>query len=76
MSKELRFRINASKTKRMVIDSAGCLPESDVLKDCEKVDTFVYLCFTIKVNGGSSNRNTGPNCFEKISEDETMECHL
>ena len=35
------------------MDRAGCLPESDVLKENEKVDTFVYLGSTIEANGGS-----------------------
>ena len=53
MNEELRLRINASKTKVMVIDQTGSLPESDVLKEYEKVDTIVYLGSTIEDNYGS-----------------------
>ena len=38
----------------MVTVWSRCLPESDVLKEYEKVETFVYLNSTIKANGGSS----------------------
>ena len=37
MNKELKLRINVSKTKIMVIHWVGCLPESDVLKKYENL---------------------------------------
>ena len=53
MSKELGLRINASKIKVMAIDWAECLPQFDVLKEDEKIDTFVYLNLAVEVFGGS-----------------------
>ena len=54
VSEELRLRTNASKTKVMVIDLAGCLPESDVLREYEKADTLVYFSSAIEANSRSS----------------------
>ena len=53
MSEELELRINIPKIKVMVIDRAGCLPKSDVLKKYDKVNIFVLLDLTVKVSGGS-----------------------
>ena len=53
VGKELGLCINASKTKVMVIGQVGCLPESNVLKEYEKVDTFASFGSTIEVNYGS-----------------------
>ena len=54
VSEKLELHINVSKTEVMVIDLAGCLPESDVLKEYEKVDAFVYFGSSVEVNCGSS----------------------
>ena len=51
LSKELELYINASISKVKVIDQARCLPESDLLKEYEKIDSIVYLRSTIEANG-------------------------
>ena len=77
MSEELvGFPINASKTEVMVINWSECLPESNVLKEYEKVDTFVYLGCILEADWWIPSRNTASNCFKKISCDQTMEYHM
>ena len=56
------------------LDWAGCLSESDVLKEYEKVDTFVYLGSTIEARAGFSERICAGTW--KISNNWTMECHM
>ena len=53
VSKELVLSINVPKIKVLIIDWAECLPESYVLKECEKVETFGDMSSTINTNGGS-----------------------
>ena len=50
----------------MVTDQTSCFPKSDVQKEYEKVDTFVYFGSTIEVND------------ESLAEIrfQTMECHM
>ena len=52
VSKELGHRINVSKTKVMVVGQAGCLPKSDVLREYENVNIFVFLGLTIEISVG------------------------
>ena len=51
--RKTRTRINASKTKVMVMDCAKCLPVSTALSDYEKANAFVYLGSIIEADGGS-----------------------
>ena len=47
----LALRINALKTKVMVVYRAKCLPVSTTLSEYKKVYVFVYLGFIIEANG-------------------------
>ena len=50
VSERLGLRINAAKTKVMVVDRAESLPNSTALGEYGKVNTFVYLGSTIESN--------------------------
>lgn len=52
VSEELCIRINIAKTKVMIIDQTGCLPECNALEGYEKVDSVIYLGSTIETCGG------------------------
>ena len=54
VNERLGLRINAAKTKVMVVDRAESLPNFTALGEYEKVNTFVYLGSTIESDGGSS----------------------
>lgn len=46
--------INRGKTKIMIVDRTGVLPESTLLQEYERVDTFVYLGSLVDKDGGST----------------------
>ena len=58
----------------MVMDWAGCLPESDVQKEYENVDKLAYLGLTIDASCGSLAEKRHQITLEKISDNQTMEC--
>lgn len=53
-SNELGLTLNRGKTKIMIVDRAHVLPQTDVLKDFEKVEKMLYLGSLIDSNGGST----------------------
>ena len=63
-SEKLWLRINASKTKIMVVDRYDS-------EDYEKVNTFVYLGSIIEAYGRLVGQNMAPNRSEGISFDQT-----
>ena len=52
-SKKLGLRVNASKTKVIVVDPAKYLLVSTALSKHEKVNTFLYMSSITEVNKGS-----------------------
>ena len=54
ISEDLGLFINVGKTKVMVVDRAGHLPESEALNEFEKVNSFMYLGSLVDADGGSA----------------------
>jgi hypothetical protein len=53
-SNKYALTINRNKTKVMVIDRAGVLPNINVLNGYRKVNEFIYLGSIVQTDGGSS----------------------